>query len=191
MQIATIILAAGQGTRMRSKLSKVLHPLLGRPMVLYSIETAQKVTGNKPFLVIGHNAEQVRQVVGNTAKFVLQELQLGTGHAVQMAEDRLRDKVNLVLVVTADMPLIRTETLQHLIHIQRGSSGPISMLTVQVDDPRGFGRVVRDGAGRVQAIVEEAQATGDQLQLRELNASVYCFKASWLWDALKLSLIHI
>lgn len=185
MEVAMIILAAGHGTRMHSKLPKVLHPILGKPIVLYSLETATKLTGGKPYLVIGHDAERVRQAVGDAAEFVLQEPQLGTGHAVQQSETHLRGAADLVLVLTADMPLIRERTLQKLIEVHRQSNAPITMLTVQVDDPRGFGRVVRDGVdGRVLAIVEEAQATEEQLALRELNASVYCFDASWLWSAL-------
>ena len=179
-----VILAAGQGTRMRSALPKVLHPLLGRPMVFYSLETLQKVTGTKPVLVVGHNAEMVQQTVGDLADYVLQEPQSGTGHAVRMAEPLLRGKSDYVLVTTADMPLLSSKTVETILREQRSHTGPITMLTIVDEDSRGFGRVIRDANGKVQAIVEEAQASPDQLAIREFNASVYCFSADWLWDSL-------
>lgn len=179
-----VILAAGQGTRMRSTLPKVLHPLLGRPMVLYSLEIIQKATRNKPVLVVGHNSEMVQQTVGDLADYVLQEPQSGTGHAVRMAEPLLRGKTDYVLVTTADMPLLSSETVETILREQQSHTGPITMLTILDEDSRGFGRVIRDANGKVQAIVEEAQASPDQLAIREFNASVYCFSADWLWDSL-------
>jgi bifunctional UDP-N-acetylglucosamine pyrophosphorylase/glucosamine-1-phosphate N-acetyltransferase len=184
MKIRAVILAAGQGTRMRSSLPKVLHPILGKPLVWYCLEAAREAAGTPPVVVIGHGAEQVRAALGDTAEFVLQEEQLGTGHAVQQAETLLKDKADLVLVTYGDMPALTATTLQRLIQIQSTHNSPMTMLTVIVDDPRGFGRVVRDGKGQVQAIIEEAQATPEQMQIRELNAGVYCFSADWLWKAL-------
>lgn len=185
MKVSAILLAAGYGTRMRSALPKVLHPLLGRPMVQFALEAATRVTGNKPVVVVGHGAEQVRSALGDTADFVLQEPQLGTGHAVQQVEPVLRGKSDLVLVTYADMPLLSAETMEKIVQAQRSHTGPVTMLTLVAEDPRGFGRILRDGDGRVQAIVEEAQATPEQLRICELNASVYCFSSDWLWEALK------
>lgn len=184
MRVSSVILAAGQGTRMHSTWPKVLHPLLGRPMIRYAIETSVEVTGSQPVVVIGHGAEQIRQSVGEEAHFVLQEPQLGTGHAVQMAAGLLEGQTDLVLVTLGDMPLIRPETLHALVATQANNAGPMTMTTIQSADPRGFGRVVRGADGSVQAIVEEAQATDEQLQINELNASIYCFEADWLWQAL-------
>ena len=184
MEIVSVILAAGQGTRMKSALPKVLHPILGKPMAWYSLEAARQVTGSVPFLVIGHGGQDVRQTLGETARYVLQEPQLGTGHAVLQTAAELRGKSDLVLVTYADMPLLRSETLQNLIAAQQASSAVFTMLTVMLDDPHGFGRVVRGSDGNVLKIVEEAQATPEQLALRELNVGVYCFKAEWLWEAL-------
>ena len=186
MEVSAILLAAGQGTRMRSALPKVMHPLMGRPMVRYALDAATQVTGNKPVVIIGHGAEQVRGALGEAAVFVLQEPQLGTGHAVQQAEAVLRGKADLVLVTHADMPLLTAETMAKIIQAQRSHNGPMTMLTLIANDPRGFGRILRDPDGRVRAIVEEAQATPEQLAICELNASLYCFSAEWLWDALKL-----
>ncbi len=184
MRVASVILAAGQGTRMRSELPKVLHSLAGKPLVAYSIQAAAEATGAKPVLVIGHAAERIQEAVGEQVLYAIQSPQLGTGHAVRQAESILKDKADLVLVTLADMPLLSAHTLKEIIALQAAHTGPISMATIRVDDPRGFGRVVRDHAGNVIAIVEEAQATEDQLTIRELNASIYCFKADWLWQAL-------
>jgi bifunctional UDP-N-acetylglucosamine pyrophosphorylase/glucosamine-1-phosphate N-acetyltransferase len=185
MRVTAIILAAGQGTRMRSKLPKVLHPLLGKPMAIYALQAAQQATGNLPIVVIGHQADIVRQALSESADFVVQEPQLGTGHAVQQAEERLKGKTDLVLVTTADMPLLKAETLTRLVDAQKTHRGPITMLTVIADDAHGFGRVLRAANGDVQAVVEEIQATPEQLQIKELNTSVYCFSAEWLWQALR------
>jgi bifunctional UDP-N-acetylglucosamine pyrophosphorylase/glucosamine-1-phosphate N-acetyltransferase len=185
MNVRAVILAAGQGTRMRSKTPKVLHPILGKAMAQYALEAARMASEAQPVMVIGHAAEEVRQSLGQAADYVVQERQLGTGHALQQAETLLRGKAKWVLVTTADMPLLTAETLQRLIKAQQEHAGPMTMLTVLADDPRGFGRVIRAESGLVQCIVEEIQATPEELQIRELNASVYCFDAEWVWEALK------
>ena len=186
MKISAVILAAGQGTRMRSSLPKVLHPLLGQPMAWHALETARQVTGAQPVMVIGHGAEVVRQALGpQAATYVVQEPQLGTGHAVMQAEPLLRGACDLVLVTYADMPLISPDTLRQLVAAHQNNNAMITLVTVIAADPRGFGRILRDASGQVQAIVEEAQATPEQLAIRELNASVYCFSADWLWLALQ------
>lgn len=185
MKTTAVILAAGLGTRMNSKLPKVLHPLAGKPMIFYSLEVLRAATGEQPVLVVGHGAELVRSVVGEAARYVLQEPQSGTGHAVQQAEPILQDGTELVLVATADMPLLTENSVRQLIQAQAQHLGPLSMLTVVSPDPRGFGRIVRDAQGRVQAIVEERDATPDQLQINELNTGLYCFRADWLWQALR------
>jgi bifunctional UDP-N-acetylglucosamine pyrophosphorylase/glucosamine-1-phosphate N-acetyltransferase len=180
-----VILAAGFGKRMQSDLPKVLHPLAGVPMLEHCLRAVAGVTGELPVVVIGHGADQVRQAVGSHARFVLQPEQLGTAHALQMAEPLLAGQPGLVLVATGDMPLLTGATFNRLVEMQRSSPGPISMLSVVLPDPHGFGRVVRGADGSERAIVEEAQATPDILAIRELNASVYCFDNRWLWDALR------
>lgn len=184
MEITTIILAAGQGTRMRSATPKFLHPLGGLPLLEYSLRLAEGLGGGNPVVVIGHGADATRQQVGERAVFAVQEQQLGTGHAVMAAEHVAKARGGLVVVIFADMPLLRLETLERIVEMQRTNQGPISMLTVELPDPHGFGRVIRAEDGSVQAIVEEAVATPMQKAIRELNASVYCFRADWLWDAL-------
>ncbi len=184
MKITAVLLAAGQGTRMKSDLPKVLHPLCGRPMLGHVLEALKTATTEKPVVVVGHGAEQVEKYLGDSAECVLQEPQLGTGHAAMQAESLLRDKTDYVIVTYADMPLLRGETFQRLIETQRLNPGPFSLLTVIADDPRGFGRIVRKADGTVWAIVEEVVATPEQQAIKELNVGAYCFKADWLWDAL-------
>jgi len=185
MKISPLILAAGQGTRMRSKHPKVLHTLLGKPMVWYALEAARQVTPVPPTVIIGHGAEAVKKACGPDTQFVLQDTQLGTGHAVQQAAPLLKDKGGLILVIPGDLPLLSAATFRKLVETQQHNTGPITMVTVLAQDPRGFGRVVKTPEGKVAAIVEEAQADAEQLQIRELNVGAYCFSADWLWPALE------
>jgi len=183
--VTAVILAAGQGTRMRSALPKVLHPLAGKPLIAYSLQLARQLGAADPVVIIGHGAEQVRQVVGSAARVAMQSPQLGTGHAVQQAEPLLAGQDTLLLVMSADMPLFTLETMRALVEAQRANDGPLTMLTMLLDDSHGFGRIVRAPDGSVAAIVEEAQATPEQLAIRELNVGAYCFRSEWLWGALR------
>ncbi|HBX70910.1 MAG TPA: UDP-N-acetylglucosamine diphosphorylase/glucosamine-1-phosphate N-acetyltransferase [Chloroflexi bacterium] len=185
MRITPVVLAAGQGTRMKSDLPKVLHPVLGRPLVWHAIHTLKQVTDVKPVLVVGHGAEEVQKLIGEEARFAYQEQQLGTGHAVMQTADLLKGQTEYVLVSYADMPLLSAETFQQILDTQLQNAGPLTILTNIVDDPRGFGRVIRDANGNVQAIVEELHATPEQRKTRELNTGLYCFRADWLWGALE------
>lgn len=185
MKIASVILAAGQGTRMKSNLPKVLHQLLGKPMAWYALEAVRQVTASQPVMVVGHGAEQVRLALGGVADYVLQTPQLGTGHAVMQAEPMLAGKTDLVLVTYADMPLLKADTLGRLVEIAQSHTGPVTMLTVIANETRGFGRILRNTNGQISGIIEEAQATAEQLMIHELNPGVYCFRADWLWQALK------
>jgi len=184
MQLAVVILAAGESTRMKSSVPKVLHPLAGRPMVWYSVETATRLSVDRPLLVVGREADAVRRTLGEAVVYVEQAERLGTGHAVLQARPLLAGRSRAVLVCYADMPLLTSDTLARLVDLQQHSGAAIAMLTLLADDPMGFGRVVREADGRVQAIVEEAVATPEQLAIRELNAGVYCFAADWLWSRL-------
>ncbi len=184
MRLAHVILAAGKGTRMRSRRPKVLHPILGKPMILYAVETARRVTPMPPVVVVGHEAEQVQAVVGDEAHFIVQHEQRGTAHAVLQTAAFLADKADVVLVTYGDMPLLRAETLRHIVQEHVRSQATITMLTAVLDEPRGYGRIVRDASGRIQAIVEEADATPEQRAIRELNVGIYAFDARWLWENL-------
>ena len=184
--LATVILAAGEGTRMKSTLAKVLHPVAGRPLVDHAVEAARPLSERPPVLVVGTQSDAVRAYVGARAAFVEQAERRGTGHAVQMAAPLLRGQADLVLVCYADMPLLRAETLRRLVEAHTSAPGDpaVTMLTFIADDPRGFGRIVRRPDGTVEAIVEEAAATPEQRAIRELNVGVYVFDGAWLWDAL-------
>lgn len=182
MNLSVVILAAGLGTRMKSALPKMLHPVAGRPMVLYGMETARALGADAAVLVVGHGAEQVRAVVGDGVLYAVQREPLGTGHAVMQAEPLLRDRGGAVLVFYGDMPLLRAETLRHLADAHDATGATLTLLTLVADDPMGFGRILRDSAGRVVGIVEESVATPEQKRIRELNCGVYCFQGDWLWD---------
>ena len=184
MKVTAVLLAAGQGTRMKSDLPKVLHPLCGKPMLWHVLEALKDAATEKPVVIVGHGAEEVKKYLGESAECVLQEPQLGTGHAAMQAEPLLMSKTDYVIVTYADMPLLRGDTFKRLLETQRLNSGPLSLLTVIADDPRGFGRIVRKADGTVESIVEEYVATPEQQKIRELNVGAYCFKADWLWDAL-------
>jgi bifunctional UDP-N-acetylglucosamine pyrophosphorylase / glucosamine-1-phosphate N-acetyltransferase len=184
MKVTAVLLAAGRGTRMKTKLPKVLHPVCGKPMLAYALDVACSASTEQPVVVVGKDSQEVCDFLGEAARCVVQDPPMGTGHAVQQAQASLLGKTDLVLVTYADMPLLRLETLTKLIEIQKKNPGAMTMLTVIAPDPRGFGRVVRSPAGDVLAIVEEAVATPEQAAIRELNAGAYCFSADWLWSAL-------
>jgi len=185
MKTASIILAAGEGTRMRSRLPKVLHPVAGKPMIWHTLRALKDLVDLLPVLVIGFQADAVRKAVGDEVNYALQTEQLGTGHAVVAARSALEGKADTILVALGDMPLVRAESWQKLISLHEASNNPVTMTSFIGDEARGFGRVVRDGSGDIQGIVEEEVATPEQLAIHEYNVSAYCFKGDWLWEALK------
>jgi len=185
MKIATVLLAAGKGTRMHSRIPKVLHSLAGYPLIWHTLQAIKNLSEDPPVVVIGHQSESVKAVVGETVRYVIQEEQLGTGHALMQTEELLRGRSDLVLVVQADNPLLTTETLENLIEAQKTNTGPFSFVTGTSDIPRGSGRILRNKIGQIVAIVEEIDATPEQSKIKEVNAGVYCFQAEWLWDNLK------
>ena len=185
MSIIPVILAAGQGTRMKSALPKVLHAVLGKPMISYILDEIAKVTPEKPVVVLGHGADQVKAVIQGRAHIAIQKQQLGTADAVLAAEAQAADKTEYVIVAYSDMPCLRAQTIQRICDTQKENSGAFSMLTIIQEDSHGFGRIVRQMDGSVAAIVEEAQATPEILNIKECNVGVYCFRSSWLWQALK------
>ncbi len=186
MSLAAVILAAGQGTRMKSNKPKVLHPVVGKPMIQYAVDATRALGSEHTVVVVGHGAEQVRATVGNAVMFAEQAEQRGTGHAVLQARGLLRGKADTVFVTYGDMPLLQTATMRRLADLHAATHPTITMLTVRSDDTMGFGRIVRDANGNVLGIVEESVATPEQLALRELNCGVYCFASDWLWEHLPL-----
>ena len=187
MPFSVIILAAGQSTRMRSALPKILHPLAGRPMIQYGLDAARALGAGRPILVVGHGAEEVRALLKDAAEYVYQAQRLGTGHAVLQARPLVEPRGGSVMVYYGDMPLLRPETLAALaqVHTEHAGRSPLTMLTVHSSNSMGFGRVVRDPAGRILAVVEEAVASAEQKRITELNCGVYCFESAWLWPHLE------
>ncbi len=183
-KIAAVILAAGEGTRMKSSRPKVLHPVGGRPMILWSVDKARALGAEEVVLVVGEGAEAVKETVGGDVRYVLQAEQLGTGHATLQAREALAGRADSVLVLYGDMPTLRVETLRRLVQHHQAQQPAVTILSVTSEDSMGFGRVVRDGAGNVREIVEEAVAGPEILAIEELNCGVYCFDASWLWERL-------
>ena len=189
MKIASVVLAAGMGTRMKSRLPKMMHPLLGKPIVAHALSAVIGTSDLPPVVVLGHGSDLVRQYIseefGTKVEFALQAEQLGTGHAVMSAEALLLGESELVLVTFADMPLIRKETISNLVKFHQDSGNILTMTSVVGDVPRGFGRVLRDANRNLIGIVEEADANPEQLKVNEYNVSVWCFEADWLWKNLK------
>ncbi len=176
MNLHVVILAAGQGTRMRSALPKVLHPVAGKPMLEHVIDSARALLPQGIHVVIGHGAERVRQTL-NAAdlNWVLQSEQLGTGHAVAQALPHISG-ADQVLVLYGDVPLLQVETLQGL--VQQAGNQALGMLTVVMQDPTGYGRIIRDQAGQVQAIVEQKDASAEQLLINEGNTGIMVLPGS-------------
>jgi bifunctional UDP-N-acetylglucosamine pyrophosphorylase/glucosamine-1-phosphate N-acetyltransferase len=169
MPLDVIVLAAGQGKRMRSALPKVLHPLGGKPLLAHVLDTARELGARKTIVVHGHGAEAVRAAFANNdVQWVLQAEQLGTGHAVQQASSHV-GKDAQVLILYGDVPLARTATLQRLLE---AAGDGLAITTAELDDPRGYGRIVRDRAGRVERIVEEKDASDAERAIREINAGL-------------------
>lgn len=186
MNLAVVILAAGQGTRMKSKKQKILHDVGGKPMVQHVFEAAAGVADMPPVLVVGPGEDGVQALFGKAANYVVQPEQLGTGHATRMAKSLLQGSAQQVIVTYGDMPLLRMGTLAQLAEMQSETKAAVTMLSVTGEAESSFGRVVRDGNGRVIEIVEVAEArkrpnTEDLLAISELNAGVYCFDGEWLW----------
>ena len=188
-----LILAAGLGTRMRSRTAKVLHKLGGRPLIAHVARAAAALTSRPIHVVIGHQAEQVataaREELGeHGAVFITQAEQRGTGDAVMAAREALTGAGSTLLVLSGDVPLVRAETLgaliqQHRAH--RGRGAACTMLTVRLEDPTGYGRIVRDEEGRFQKIVEQKDASTEERQIKEINAGIYCFETRALFEALE------
>ncbi len=183
--LAVIILAAGKGTRMKSPLPKVLHLLAGEPLIVHVLETALNLNPQKILLVVGHKAHLVKEKVKAYAvELVPQKEQLGTGHAVLICQDALKDFSGAVLVLCGDVPLLSPETLKGLLSLHFTEKATVTLLTAELDDPTGYGRIIRDTAGEVVKIVEEKDASSHEKEVREVNAGTYVFEKDFLFWAL-------
>jgi bifunctional UDP-N-acetylglucosamine pyrophosphorylase/glucosamine-1-phosphate N-acetyltransferase len=177
---------------MNSDMPKMMHPVMGRPMIEWAVRAAEAVSHIFPTVIVGHRKELIQDLLADRVNYVEQAEMLGTAHAVMQAESTLRNQSDVVLVTYGDMPLLQSDTLQHLVDrfdtlYAKASDDQyqlpvITMLTIKRDDPQGFGRITRDLDGNIQAIVEEADCTPAQKAICELNPGVYCFQADWLWS---------
>ncbi len=184
-KLAAVILAAGQGTRMKSELPKVLHPLAGRPMLSHVVRTARSLDAKPIVPVIGHGAELVRKVLAEESlTFALQEEQLGTGHALLCAEQSLNGFTGDLLLLCGDVPLLRDTTLRALLAHHRKTSASVTILTAQMQDPTGYGRIIR-GENGVEKIVEEKDASSLERQVDEINTGIYIFRAPEAFEFLR------
>ncbi|MCC6678036.1 MAG: NTP transferase domain-containing protein [Phycisphaerales bacterium] len=189
---SAIIMAAGKGTRMKSDLPKVVHPIGGRPMVCAVVDACRAVGCRKIVVIVGYKQELVRDALKGYAdlEFAVQEEQLGTGHAVQQARGLYADHLRPgaarhdAFVLCGDGPLIRPATLRTILDTHRRAGAAATLATSIIDDPAGYGRVVRDSAGRFTGIVEQKNATPEQRAIREVNPSYYCLDAAALFSAL-------
>lgn len=180
-----VILAAGQGTRMKSKLYKVLHPVCGKSMVEHVVDQVTSLSFDKTAVVIGHGADLVKKTIKQDVDFVLQEEQLGTGHAVKCAEHLFENKIGTTVVLCGDTPLITAETIKDLMDKHTFSKAKATILTAHAEDPTGYGRVIRGESGQVEKIVEHKDASDDEKKVQEINTGIFCFDNAALFSTLK------
>jgi len=183
-QLATIILAAGKGTRMKSDLAKVLHPIDGRPMLSFPVAVARKVGSREVVVIVGHQAELIEEMMKDEELvFITQKEQLGTGHAVLQARDHFRRFEGTVLILCGDVPLLRSRTVGDLIVFHRAEKAAVTVMTTVLEDPAGYGRVVKDEGGAITRIVEARDATEEEKEIKEINTGIYCAEAPFLFEA--------
>lgn len=180
-------MAAGQGTRMKSDLAKVLHQINGRPMVHYVIDLALNLGSEKTVLIIGHQREKVKELcVHYPVQYAIQDKQLGTAHAVLQTKNILGKYEYDLLILSGDVPLLSETTLEKLITTHQNTGAIATLLTANLDDPTGYGRIIRDNEGRVVKIVEQKDASSDELEIQEINVGIYIFKTIPLFKNLDL-----
>ncbi|WP_410207835.1 bifunctional UDP-N-acetylglucosamine diphosphorylase/glucosamine-1-phosphate N-acetyltransferase GlmU [Fusobacterium sp.] len=183
MNLKTLILAAGKGTRMKSDIPKIIHKVNGIPMISKVISTLEELDSEENILILGYKKEEVLKVVGEDSSYVLQNNQLGTGHAVLQAKEKLKDYDGDVMILCGDTPLLRAETLRELYKFHKNSGAVTTVLTSIYENPFGYGRIVKEN-GLVKAIVEEKEADNETKKIKEVNAGVYCFNSKELFKAL-------
>jgi bifunctional UDP-N-acetylglucosamine pyrophosphorylase/glucosamine-1-phosphate N-acetyltransferase len=185
-----LILAAGLGTRMKSRMAKVLHKLGNRPIIAHVCRTAMLLEPRRTFVVLGHQAQAVQAAVEeevgkHDAGFVLQTEQRGTGDAVMAAQEALANANSTLLILSGDVPLVRLETLRTLVEQHLADRASCTILSVRLENPAGYGRMIRDDAGRFLKIVEQKDATEEERQVKEINAGIYCFDSKKMFQALE------
>lgn len=182
--LVAVILAAGKGTRMRSKYPKVLHKVGGKPMLQHAIDAADAAGCDEKIIIVGHEAELVEEMIGAQGKTALQAEQLGTGHAVMQTAEALKNFSGTALILCGDTPLLDGEELKKFCEAHKESKAAATVLTAIMEDPFGYGRIVRDADGNVQAIVEQKDATEAQKAIKEINTGIYCMECPLMFDVL-------
>ena len=183
--LVIVILAAGKGTRLKSTLAKVLHRAGGRSLVEHVVRACQPLKSREIVAVVGHQADDVTAAVAPLGvQSVLQEPQRGTGHAMLVARRAISRRAKFAILLPGDAPLIRTETIAALARAHRESGAAATILSAEIENPAGYGRIVRQEDGSVAAIVEDSALTGEQRSIREINSSIYCFTLEKLWPCL-------
>ena len=184
--IVVVVLAAGEGTRMRSEIPKVLHKVCGKPMISWVLESVRRLKPRDIYVVVGHKSRTVKEnISGGGISFVDQKKQLGSGHALMQVEKKLAGWHGNILVLCADTPLIKTETLSTLLNFHRREDNTVTVLSVTNENPHGYGRVLRSPLGQVEKIVEEKDASPDTRRIKEINSGIYCFESPLIWSVLK------
>ncbi len=181
-----VILAAGEGKRMKSKKAKVVHKIFGKSLIEWVYSSVKNAGIDETIVVVGHRSDQVIECLGDTVKYAVQQQQLGTGHAVMQAEKYLEDKEGYVLVLYGDTPLVTSKTLKDVIDFHKNNGYSATVITAEVDDPTGYGRIIRDDKGDVIKIVEEKDANPEEAAIKEINSGMYCFTIKHLAKALGL-----
>jgi bifunctional UDP-N-acetylglucosamine pyrophosphorylase/glucosamine-1-phosphate N-acetyltransferase len=184
MQLMSIVLAAGQGKRMKSKLYKVLHPVCGKPMVGHVMDVLEKIQVSRTVVIVGHGAEAVSSYLEDRAEYVLQAQQLGTGHAVLQASELLRNEEGTTIVICGDTPLVKDETLAQMIEMHEAKQAAVTILTAELANPNGYGRIIRNAQGEVSGIVEQKDCSEAERRLHEINSGTYLFDNRSLFQAL-------
>lgn len=179
-----IVLAAGKGKRMKSKLYKVLHPVCGKPMVGHVVDTVRRTNSERTVIIVGHGAEEVQAYLGSQVDYALQAEQLGTGHAVRQAEELLGKEEGTTILICGDTPLVRAETIEAMIALHEGEGAAATILTAIPEDPTGLGRIIRGEDGGVLRIVEQKDCSPEENAVKEINTGTYCFDNRKLFDAL-------
>ena len=184
MKLAAVVLAAGKGTRMKSKIPKVLHSVCGLPMIHHVLQAVGKTGMEKTVVVVGYQGDEVARELGSDVEVAVQKEQLGTAHALLSTEPLLNGFSGHILVLCGDTPLITPQTLTDLVAFHVDSLSAATVLTAKMEDPTGYGRVIRDKYDRVAKIVEQKDASSAELVVQEVNTGIYCFKADFLFEAL-------
>lgn len=184
-RLMAIILAAGEGKRMKSKKTKILHEICGKPMVEWVYQCVKNSGVDEIVLVIGRNGEEVKEYMGNKVSYAKQEQQLGTGHAVIQAQEYLENREGQVVIMYGDMPLVTSNTISLAVDYHKEKGNAATIITADFENPAGYGRIIRNSQNEVVEIVEDRDASCEQKKIKEINSGIYCFDISALRDALK------